>query len=121
MDVLRWAVGVMMDVLWWQYEKTAWAVYAVEDSVATLVDLMSIYRDKGGAIFTRCCMLLAILGSDTQRKAVSNSHYDHDDKEDNNNNNNNDDDDDDDDDDDNKEDLCSAPSSTLRGSAKRFT
>ena len=54
-----------------QYEKTTSAVYEVENSVTTLVDLMSIYREKGGAIFTKCCMLLAILGSDAQRKAVS--------------------------------------------------
>ena len=54
-----------------QYEKTTSAVYEVENSVTTLVDLMSIYREKGGAIFTKCCMLLAILGSDAQRRAVS--------------------------------------------------
>lgn len=62
---------IMFNISTGQYEKTASAVYEVENSVTTLVDLMSIYREKGGAIFTKCCMLLAILGSDAQRKAVS--------------------------------------------------
>jgi hypothetical protein len=53
-----------------QYEKTAAAVCAEEDWLGTLVELLCVYREKGGAIFTRTCMLLALLASDPQRNQV---------------------------------------------------
>ncbi|XP_076455078.1 uncharacterized protein LOC143289805 [Babylonia areolata] len=67
MELIKFSVSVLLNLA--KYEKTTQAVYEAEDAVTTLVDLMSIYRDKGGAIFTKTCMLLALLGSDVQRKA----------------------------------------------------
>ncbi|KAK7095187.1 hypothetical protein V1264_006632 [Littorina saxatilis] len=66
MELIKYSVSVLLNLA--KYEKTASAVYDAEDSVSTLVDLMSIYRDKGGVIFTKICMLLAILGSEGHRK-----------------------------------------------------
>ncbi|KAJ3599901.1 hypothetical protein NHX12_033855 [Muraenolepis orangiensis] len=55
-----------------QYHKTVEAVYAVENCVETLLDLLQRYRDKagdkvadkGGSIFTKACFLLALLLQD---------------------------------------------------------
>lgn len=61
-----------------QYHKTVEAVYAVENSVETLLDLLQRYREKagdkvaekGGSIFTKACFLLALLLQDRGRAAV---------------------------------------------------
>lgn len=61
-----------------QYHKTIEAVYSVENSVETLLDLLQRYREKagdkvaekGGSIFTKACFLLALLLQDKQRTEV---------------------------------------------------
>lgn len=61
-----------------QYNKTIDAVYDVEDSVETLLDLLQMYREKagdkvaekGGSIFTKACFLLVILVQDEERALV---------------------------------------------------
>ncbi|KAA0712294.1 Abnormal spindle-like microcephaly-associated protein -like protein [Triplophysa tibetana] len=58
-----------------QYHRTIDAVYSVENSVETLLDLLQIYRekagdkvgDKGGSIFTKACFLLVLLVQDERR------------------------------------------------------
>lgn len=61
-----------------QYHKTIDAVYLVENSVETLLDLLQRYREKagdkvaekGGSIFTKACFLLALLLQDKHRAVV---------------------------------------------------
>ncbi|XP_036375779.1 abnormal spindle-like microcephaly-associated protein [Megalops cyprinoides] len=73
MEVITFAIQVLLNLS--KYDKTTEAVYAVENSVDTLLDLLQIYRekagdkvaDKGGSIFTKTCFLLAILLQDEQR------------------------------------------------------
>ncbi|OXB68288.1 hypothetical protein ASZ78_016689 [Callipepla squamata] len=58
-----------------QYERTTQAVYEVDNSIDTLLDLLQMYRgkagdkilEKGGSIFTKTCCLLAILSKDSKR------------------------------------------------------
>uniref|UniRef100_A0A8C9R525 Abnormal spindle-like microcephaly-associated protein ASH domain-containing protein n=1 Tax=Scleropages formosus TaxID=113540 RepID=A0A8C9R525_SCLFO len=76
MEVITYAIQVLLNLS--KYEKTTEAVYGVEDSVETLLDLLQIYRekagdkvaDKGGSIFTKTCFLLIILLHDKQRALV---------------------------------------------------
>lgn len=64
-----------------QYHKTIEAVYSVENSVETLLDLLQRYREKagdkvaekGGSIFTKACFLLALLLQDRHRAVVRNA------------------------------------------------
>ncbi|NXQ92322.1 ASPM protein, partial [Nyctibius grandis] len=73
MDVIRYSVQVLLNVS--KYERTTQAVYEVENSVDTLLDLLQMYRgkagdkisEKGGSIFTKTCCLLAILSKDSKR------------------------------------------------------
>lgn len=73
MEVIKYSIQVLLNLS--KYEKTTQAVYAVENSVDTLTELMQTYRekagdkvaDKGGSIFTKTCCLLAILSLDTKR------------------------------------------------------
>ncbi|XP_061235287.1 abnormal spindle-like microcephaly-associated protein isoform X1 [Neopsephotus bourkii] len=73
MDVIRYSVQVLLNVS--KHEKTTHAVYEVENSVDTLLDLLQMYRgkagdkisEKGGSIFTKTCCLLAILSKDSKR------------------------------------------------------
>ncbi|XP_056379418.1 abnormal spindle-like microcephaly-associated protein [Hyla sarda] len=73
MEVIKLAIQVLLNLT--KYEKTASAVYEVENSVDVLLDLMQIYRekagdkvsDKGGSIFTKTCCLLAIFALNSQR------------------------------------------------------
>ncbi|XP_067996995.1 abnormal spindle-like microcephaly-associated protein [Melanerpes formicivorus] len=73
MDVIRYSVQVLLNVS--KCEKTTQAVYDVEHSIDTLLDLLQIYRgkagdkisEKGGSIFTKTCCLLAILSKDSKR------------------------------------------------------
>lgn len=61
-----------------QYERTTQAVYEVENSIDTLLNLLQMYRakagdkisEKGGSIFTKTCCLLAILSKDSKRALV---------------------------------------------------
>lgn len=65
-----------------QYHKTIEAVYSVENSVETLLDLLQRYREKagdkvaekGGSIFTKACFLLALLLQDKHRAVVGSLH-----------------------------------------------
>ncbi|XP_067394387.1 abnormal spindle-like microcephaly-associated protein [Emydura macquarii macquarii] len=73
MDVIKYSVQVLLNVS--KYERTTQAVYEVENSVDTLLDLLQMYREKagdktsekGGSIFTKTCCLLAILLKDSKR------------------------------------------------------
>ncbi|KAK7504479.1 hypothetical protein BaRGS_00004345 [Batillaria attramentaria] len=66
MELIKYSISILLNLA--KYEKTTPAVYEVDNSVSTLVELMTIYREKGGAIFTKTCMLLAILGFDAERR-----------------------------------------------------
>uniref|UniRef100_A0A4W5RMW7 Assembly factor for spindle microtubules n=1 Tax=Hucho hucho TaxID=62062 RepID=A0A4W5RMW7_9TELE len=73
MEVITYAIQVLLNLS--KYDKTIEAVYAVENSVDTLLDLLQIYRekagdkvgDKGGSIFTKACFLLILLLQDQYR------------------------------------------------------
>ncbi|NXP56286.1 ASPM protein, partial [Heliornis fulica] len=73
MDVIRYSIQVLLNVS--KYERTTQAVYDVENSIDTLLDLLQMYRgkagdkisEKGGSIFTKTCCLLAILSKDSRR------------------------------------------------------
>ncbi|XP_046713111.1 LOW QUALITY PROTEIN: abnormal spindle-like microcephaly-associated protein [Silurus meridionalis] len=73
MEVITLAIQVLLHLS--KYNKTIDAVYDVEDSVETLLDLLQMYREKagdkvaekGGSIFTKACFLLVILVQDEKR------------------------------------------------------
>ncbi|XP_053929443.1 abnormal spindle-like microcephaly-associated protein isoform X2 [Cuculus canorus] len=73
MDVIKYSIQVLLNVS--KYERTTQAVYEVENSIDTLLDLLQMYRgkagdkisEKGGSIFTKTCCLLAILSKDSER------------------------------------------------------
>ncbi|XP_034149511.1 abnormal spindle-like microcephaly-associated protein homolog [Esox lucius] len=73
MEVITYAVQVLLNLS--KYDQTTEAVYAVENSVDTLLDLLQIYREKAGdkvaykgaCIFTKTCLLLVILLQDKRR------------------------------------------------------
>ncbi|XP_036614160.1 abnormal spindle-like microcephaly-associated protein [Trichosurus vulpecula] len=73
MEVITYAVQVLLNIA--KYEKTAPAVYEVENCIDTLLELLQTYReksgdkvaDKGGSIFTKTCCLLAILLKTSRR------------------------------------------------------
>ncbi|MBN3324494.1 ASPM protein, partial [Atractosteus spatula] len=73
MEVITYAVQVLLNLS--KYDKTTDAVYDVDHSIDTLLDLLQIYRDKagdkvadkGGSIFAKTCFLLVILLQNTQR------------------------------------------------------
>lgn len=64
MEIITYCVNIFLNLA--KYEKTRAAVYNVDDSVQTLVELLSIYREKG-VIFTKTCTLLGLLCSDPSR------------------------------------------------------
>ncbi|XP_061680252.1 abnormal spindle-like microcephaly-associated protein isoform X2 [Syngnathoides biaculeatus] len=67
MDVIIHSIQILLNLS--KYHKTIEAVYLVENSVETLVDLLQRYREKagdkvaekGGSIFTKACFLLVLL------------------------------------------------------------
>uniref|UniRef100_A0A3P8R918 Calponin-homology (CH) domain-containing protein n=1 Tax=Astatotilapia calliptera TaxID=8154 RepID=A0A3P8R918_ASTCA len=73
MDVITFSIQILLNLS--KYHKTIEAVYSVENSVETLLDLLQRYREKagdkvaekGGSIFTKACFLLALLLQDKQR------------------------------------------------------
>uniref|UniRef100_A0A8D1MFG9 Calponin-homology (CH) domain-containing protein n=1 Tax=Sus scrofa TaxID=9823 RepID=A0A8D1MFG9_PIG len=73
MEVIGYAVQVLLNVA--KYEKTTPAVYDVENSVDTLLELLHMYQEKPGdkvadktrSIFTKTCCLLAVLLKTTNR------------------------------------------------------
>ncbi|XP_068176408.1 abnormal spindle-like microcephaly-associated protein [Antennarius striatus] len=73
MDVITFSIQILLNLS--KYHKTTAAVYSVENSVETLLDLLQRYRekagdkvaDKGGSIFTKTCFLLALLLQDKHR------------------------------------------------------
>ncbi|CAJ1061171.1 abnormal spindle-like microcephaly-associated protein [Xyrichtys novacula] len=73
MDVITFSIQILLNLS--KYHKTIEAVYSVENSVETLLDLLQRYRekagdkvaDKGGSIFTKACFLLALLLQDKHR------------------------------------------------------
>uniref|UniRef100_A0A3P9LT42 Abnormal spindle microtubule assembly n=1 Tax=Oryzias latipes TaxID=8090 RepID=A0A3P9LT42_ORYLA len=73
MDVITFSIQILLNLS--KYQKTIEAVYSVENSVETLLDLLQRYREKagdkvaekGGSIFTKACFLLALLLQDKRR------------------------------------------------------
>ncbi|XP_029988612.1 abnormal spindle-like microcephaly-associated protein [Sphaeramia orbicularis] len=73
MDVITYSIQILLNLS--KYHKTIEAVYSVENSVETLLDLLQRYREKagdkvaekGGSIFTKACFLLALLLQDKHR------------------------------------------------------
>ncbi|KAK0154626.1 Abnormal spindle-like microcephaly-associated [Merluccius polli] len=73
MDVITSSIQILLNLS--KYHKTVEAVYAVENSVETLLGLLQRYRekagdkvaDKGGSLFTKACFLLALLLQDRHR------------------------------------------------------
>ncbi|XP_051231670.1 abnormal spindle-like microcephaly-associated protein isoform X2 [Dicentrarchus labrax] len=73
MDVITFSIQILLNLS--KYHKTIEAVYSVENSVETLLDLLQRYREKagdkvaekGGSIFTKACFLLALLLQDNHR------------------------------------------------------
>ncbi|XP_007443165.1 abnormal spindle-like microcephaly-associated protein homolog, partial [Python bivittatus] len=81
MDVIRYSVQVLLNLS--KYERTTDAVYTVENSIGTLLDLLQMYREragdktseKGGSIFTKTCCLFAHLSKDSRRASeIRNNH-----------------------------------------------
>ncbi|XP_013911202.1 PREDICTED: abnormal spindle-like microcephaly-associated protein [Thamnophis sirtalis] len=81
MDVIKYSVQVLLNLS--KYERTTDAVYSVENSVETLLDLLQIYRErpgdktseKSGSIFTKTCCLFAHLSKDSRRASeILNNH-----------------------------------------------
>ncbi|KAF3835455.1 hypothetical protein F7725_028013 [Dissostichus mawsoni] len=79
MDVITYSIQILLNLS--KYHKTIEAVYSVENSVETLLDLLQRYREKagdkvaekGGSIFTKACFLLALLLQDKYRVVVRSS------------------------------------------------
>ncbi|XP_074524073.1 abnormal spindle-like microcephaly-associated protein [Halichoeres trimaculatus] len=73
MDVITYSIQILLNLS--KYHKTIQAVYSVENSLETLLDLLQRYREKagdkvaekGGSIFTKACFLLALLLQDKHR------------------------------------------------------
>ncbi|XP_042369980.1 abnormal spindle-like microcephaly-associated protein [Plectropomus leopardus] len=73
MDVITHSIQILLNLS--KYHKTIEAVYSVENSLETLLDLLQRYREragdkvaeKGGNIFTKACFLLALLLQDQHR------------------------------------------------------
>uniref|UniRef100_A0A3Q3VME9 Calponin-homology (CH) domain-containing protein n=1 Tax=Mola mola TaxID=94237 RepID=A0A3Q3VME9_MOLML len=73
MEVITFSIQILLNLS--KYHKTTEAVYSVENSVETLLDLLQRYREKagdkvaekGGSIFTKACFLLALLLQDKHR------------------------------------------------------
>ncbi|XP_057182279.1 abnormal spindle-like microcephaly-associated protein [Triplophysa rosa] len=73
MEIITLSIQVLLNLS--KYHRTIDAVYDVENSVETLLDLLQIYRekagdkvaDKGGSIFTKACFLLVLLVQDERR------------------------------------------------------
>ncbi|XP_039211149.1 abnormal spindle-like microcephaly-associated protein [Crotalus tigris] len=81
MDVIKYSVQVLLNLS--KYERTTDAVYSVENSVGTLLDLLQMYREragdktseKSGSIFTKTCCLFAHLSKDSRRASeIRNNH-----------------------------------------------
>uniref|UniRef100_A0A8C6X5Q7 Assembly factor for spindle microtubules n=1 Tax=Naja naja TaxID=35670 RepID=A0A8C6X5Q7_NAJNA len=81
MDVIKYSVQVLLNLS--KYERTTDAVYSVENSVETLLDLLQMYREragdktseKSGSIFTKTCCLFAHLSKDSRRASeIRNNH-----------------------------------------------
>uniref|UniRef100_A0A670YAQ7 Calponin-homology (CH) domain-containing protein n=1 Tax=Pseudonaja textilis TaxID=8673 RepID=A0A670YAQ7_PSETE len=81
MDVIKYSVQVLLNLS--KYERTTDAVYSVENSVETLLDLLQMYREKAGdktseksgSIFTKTCCLFAHLSKDSRRASeIRNNH-----------------------------------------------
>ncbi|XP_051977861.1 abnormal spindle-like microcephaly-associated protein [Xyrauchen texanus] len=73
MEIITLSIQVLLNLS--KYNRTIDAVYDVNGSVETLLDLLQIYRekagdkvaDKGGSIFTKACFLLVLLVQDERR------------------------------------------------------
>uniref|UniRef100_A0A3P8UPN0 Assembly factor for spindle microtubules n=1 Tax=Cynoglossus semilaevis TaxID=244447 RepID=A0A3P8UPN0_CYNSE len=76
MDMITFSIQILLNLS--KYHKTIEAVYCVDKSVETLLDLLQRYRekagdkvaDKGGSIFTKACFLVALLLQDKGRAVV---------------------------------------------------
>ncbi|ESO92879.1 hypothetical protein LOTGIDRAFT_232956 [Lottia gigantea] len=74
MEVIKYSISILLNLA--KYEKTIDYVYDVEDSISNLLELMTIFREKGN-IFTKTATLIGILALDHHRKQgiVSNRNY----------------------------------------------
>uniref|UniRef100_A0A672R886 Abnormal spindle microtubule assembly n=1 Tax=Sinocyclocheilus grahami TaxID=75366 RepID=A0A672R886_SINGR len=76
MEIIILSIQVLLNLS--KYNRTIDAVYDVDNSVETLLDLLQIYREKagdkvaekGGSIFTKACFLLVLLVQDERRAMV---------------------------------------------------
>uniref|UniRef100_A0A8C1XCG5 Abnormal spindle microtubule assembly n=1 Tax=Cyprinus carpio TaxID=7962 RepID=A0A8C1XCG5_CYPCA len=76
MEIITLSIQVLLNLS--KYNRTIDAVYDVDNSVETLLDLLQIYREKagdkvaekGGSIFTKACFLLVLLVQDERRAMV---------------------------------------------------
>ncbi|XP_059177929.1 abnormal spindle-like microcephaly-associated protein homolog isoform X2 [Physella acuta] len=59
MELIKYAVNILLNLS--KYDKTVEAVIEPEESIATILELLQIFREKG-LIFFNSCMLLGILG-----------------------------------------------------------
>uniref|UniRef100_A0A4W6F7B8 Assembly factor for spindle microtubules n=1 Tax=Lates calcarifer TaxID=8187 RepID=A0A4W6F7B8_LATCA len=73
MEIITFSIQILLNLS--KYHKTVEAVYSVENSLETVLDLLQRYREKagdkvaekGGSIFTKACFLLALLLQDKHR------------------------------------------------------
>uniref|UniRef100_A0A671PR28 Abnormal spindle-like microcephaly-associated protein homolog n=1 Tax=Sinocyclocheilus anshuiensis TaxID=1608454 RepID=A0A671PR28_9TELE len=73
MEIITLSIQVLLNLS--KYNRTIDAVYDVDSSVETLLELLQIYREKagdkvaekGGSIFTKACFLLVLLVQDERR------------------------------------------------------
>ncbi|KAG1928362.1 abnormal spindle-like microcephaly-associated protein [Pimephales promelas] len=73
MEIITLSIQVLLNLS--KYNRTIDAVYDVDNSIETLLDLLQIYREKagdkvavkGGCIFTKTCFLLVLLVQDERR------------------------------------------------------
>uniref|UniRef100_A0A672PJ10 Abnormal spindle-like microcephaly-associated protein homolog n=1 Tax=Sinocyclocheilus grahami TaxID=75366 RepID=A0A672PJ10_SINGR len=76
MEIITLSIQVLLNLS--KYNRTIDAVYEVDSSVETLLELLQIYREKagdkvaekGGSIFTKACFLLVLLVQDERRAMV---------------------------------------------------
>ncbi|XP_050415465.2 abnormal spindle-like microcephaly-associated protein homolog [Patella vulgata] len=65
MDVIKYSINILLNLA--KYDKTRDYVYNVKDSISNLLELLTIYREKGH-IFTKTCTLIGILALDSHRR-----------------------------------------------------
>ncbi|KAG1653330.1 Abnormal spindle-like microcephaly-associated [Nymphon striatum] len=62
MEVIKYSVNILLNLS--KYDRTVASVHVVDGSLDTLLELMTIFREKGEVIFTKCATLLWIIIQD---------------------------------------------------------